>query len=173
MRTPYLLAGATSEVRMNVPARALDLPSWIFSLSDTEYQRCSRGHFGSGTSTLPDGRRTSVNVESVGGHLAVQHYVEEVSEPDHVKLVSRRSDAWLFHVLHIHPSVTWDMRLIPASADSCIFRCSVSVEHPSVFIKAAAFLTLFPYFVKRHDDEEAKLFAESLARRDAASAAAR
>jgi hypothetical protein len=165
VRTPYRLAGATSEVQIDVPASALDLPSWLFSFSDTEYQNCSRGHFGAGMGTLPDGRRTSVNVESVGGHLAVQHYVEEISEPDHLLLVSEKTDAWLFHLFHVRPRVTWEMRLIPASADSCLFRCTVSVEHPSLFLKAASLLTLFQFFVERHDREETKLFAESLARR--------
>lgn len=165
MKTPYRLAGATSEVRMKVPASALDLPDWFYNFSDSEYQHCSRRHWGAGMSTLPDGRRTSVNVESVGGHLAVQHYLEEVSESNHLKLVSERTDAWLFHLFHIHPRVTWEMRLVPTSDDSCIFRCTVSVEHPSLFMKAASLLTLFQFFVERHDHEETKLFAENLAKR--------
>ncbi len=168
MRTPYRLANATSEVAMDVPASALDLPKWLFSFSDPEYQHCSRGHWGSGTSTLPDGRRTSLNVESVGGHLGVSHYVEEISEPDHLKLVSERTDAWMFHLFHFHPTITWDMRLVPTSDDSCIFRCTVSIEHPSLFMKAGSVLSLFQYFVERHDREETKLFADSLAKRKAA-----
>jgi hypothetical protein len=167
VKTPYRLAGATSEVRLDVPASALHLPHWFYAFSDSEYQHCSRGHWGAGMSTSPDGRRTSVNVESVGGHLAVQHFVEEISEPDHLRLVSERSDAWLFHLVHIHPRVTWEMTLIPSSDDSCNFRCTVSVEHPSLFIKAASMLSLFPYFVERHDHEETKLFAENLAKRKA------
>ncbi len=152
---------------MDVPASALDLPSWLFGFSDVEYQQCSKGHFGAGVSTLPDGRRTSVNVESVGGHLAVQHYLEVVSEPHHLKLVSERTDAWIFHLLHFHPSVTWEMTLIPASDGSSIFRCMVSVEHPSIFVKVASVLSLFQYFVERHDRQEARLFAENLAARAA------
>ena len=167
MKTPYRLAGATSEVRINMPARALDLPRWLLGFSDAEYQRCSRGHWGAGMSTLPDGRRTSLNVESVGGHLAVHHYMEEISEPSHLKLVSERSDAWIFHLLHFHPRVTWDMTLVPSAGDSCVFRCTVSVEHPSLLIKAASLLTLFQHFAAKHDREETVLFAENLARRQA------
>ncbi len=165
MKTLYRLARATSEVRVNLPATALDLPNWFHGFSDTEYQHCSKGHFGAGTSTLPDGRWTSVNVESVGGHLAVEHYLEEVSEPDHLELVSEKTDAWIFHLFHFHPRVTWEMSLIPAPDASCTFRCTVSVEHPSIFIKAASLLTLFQLFVERHDHEEARLFAENLASR--------
>ena len=73
MKPPHLLAHATSDVRMNVPASALDLPGWLFGFSDTEYRGCAKGHLGAGVSTLPDGRRTSVNVESVGGHLVARN----------------------------------------------------------------------------------------------------
>ncbi len=164
MKRLHRLAGATSQVRVDAPASALDLPKWFSGFSDDEYRRCARGHFAAGMSTLPDGRRTSVNVESVGGHLAVQHYVEEVSQPDHLRLVSARTDAWIFHLFRFHPRVTWDMTVTPASDRSCVFRCTVSVEHPSIFITAASVLTLFQHFVERHDREEAKLFAENLAK---------
>ena len=30
----------------------------------------------------------SINVEILGGSLMVQHYVEEIGQPDHVRLVS-------------------------------------------------------------------------------------
>lgn len=167
MGKSYVLAQATSEVPLNIPAIALDLPKWLFHFSDVEYRQCSKGHFGAGASTLPNGKRTSVNVESVGGHLAVQHYTEEISEPGHLKLVSERTDAWLFHLFHIRPKVTWEMKLVPTSDSSCTFQCAVSVEHPSLFIKIASVLTLFQFFVKRHDNEEAKLFAENLVKRKA------
>jgi hypothetical protein len=31
----------------------------------------------------------SINVEILGGSLMVQHYVEEIGEPDHLRLVSK------------------------------------------------------------------------------------
>ena len=164
MGKSYCLAQATSEVPLNIPAIALNLPKWLFNFSDVEYRQCSRGHFGAGASTLPNGKRTSVNVESVGGHFAVQHYMEEISEPNHLKLVSERTDAWFFHFFHIQPRVTWQMKLIPTSDNTCKFQCNVSVEHSSLFIKIASVLTLFQFFVKRHDNEEAKFFAENLAK---------
>ncbi len=163
MKRPYRLAHACIEVPLNVPATALNLPKWFFNFSDLEYRQCSKGHFGAGASVLPNGKRISVNVESVGGHFAVQHFLEEISEPSRLKLVSDRSDAWIFHVLHIHPRVTCEMKLVPTSDNSCIFQLDVSVEHPSMFIKVASVLTLFQFFVRRHDDEEARLFAQSLA----------
>jgi hypothetical protein len=164
MKKQYLLASAVSEFPLSVSADALDLPQWLFRLSDLEYRQCANGHLGAGVSMPPGGKRTSVNVEIVGGHFAVQHYVEGISKRDHLKLVSERSDVWIFHLFHIHPRVTWEMKLIPTSGSSCIFHHEVSIEHPSLFIKIASILCLVPYFVKRHDAEETKLFAENLAR---------
>ncbi|MGE5173080.1 MAG: hypothetical protein ACM3MD_04545 [Betaproteobacteria bacterium] len=163
MKKQYLLASAVSEVGLNISADKLDLPHWLFRLSDPEYQQCSKGHFGAGVSTLPSGKRTSVNVESVGGHFAIQHYIEDISRRNHLKLVSERSDVWIYHFFHIHPRVTWEMKLIPTSDHSCIFQDTVSIEHSSLFIKILSVLCLVPLFVKRHDDEETKLFAANLA----------
>lgn len=164
MKRQYILASAVSEVPISISADHLDVPKWLFSLSDVEYQKCAKGHFGAGTSILPDGKRISVNVESVGGHLAVQHYVEEISKPDHLKLVSVKSDAWIYHFIHFHPTVSWEIKLIPDSEHSCIFQDNVSIEHTNLFVKLASVLCFFQFFAKKHDDEETKLFAESLLR---------
>ncbi len=58
---------------LEVPAAEVDLGSWLFALSDEEYQACARGHHGAGV--IDDERgRGMVNVESIGGNLIVQHY---------------------------------------------------------------------------------------------------
>lgn len=164
MATQFLLASSTTDVPVHRSAEALDLAAWLFGMSDLEYRQCAKGHFGAGASRLPNGMRTSVNVESVGGHLAVQHYVEEISSRNHVRLVSERSDIWIFHIIHIRPRVTWEMKLIPISDRECRFRHHVSIEHPSVLVKIASVLCFVPLFVRGHDKEEAPLFAASLAR---------
>jgi hypothetical protein len=66
----------------------VDIPSWCFSLPESEYQACSPAHCSAGATTAPDGRRMSINVEILGGSLMVQHYVEEIGQPDHLRLVS-------------------------------------------------------------------------------------
>lgn len=164
MKRQYLLASAATEVPLSVSAADIDLPEWLFGLSDVEYQQCAEGHLGAGVSRLRNGKRTSVNVESVGGHLAVQHYVEEISTNNHLKLVSEKSDIWIFHIIHIHPRVTWEMKLIPRSDQACIFQHKVSIEHSSALVKIASVLCFVPLFVRRHDHEEARRFAANLAR---------
>jgi hypothetical protein len=66
----------------------VDIADWVFTLPDAEYQRCSPAHIAAGFTTSDDGRRMSLNVETIGGHLMVQHYVEDVGEKHHVRLLS-------------------------------------------------------------------------------------
>jgi hypothetical protein len=58
------------------------------TLPDAEYQRCSHAHIAAGTSTTDDGRIMSINVETIGDALIVQHYVAEVKEPALCRMVS-------------------------------------------------------------------------------------
>ena len=74
---------------IQAPIEAIDIPSWCFTLPESEYRACSPAHCSAGATTTPDGRRMSINVEIIGGSLMVQHYVEEIGSPDHLRL-SRR-----------------------------------------------------------------------------------
>ena len=106
----------------------------VFNLSDKDYQTTARGHIAAGSSIHIDGTQTSVNVESVGGNLLVQHYVAETAEPDYVKMVSQ-SDLWLMKLIHVVVKVTWEIRLISISKDKCKFQNTVLVEHPNFIMK--------------------------------------
>ncbi len=148
-------------VPLDIPAEELDLPEWLFRMSDKEYQNCSKGHFAAGGSVLSDGTQTSVNVESVGGHLMIQHYVPEIALPNQLKLVSR-SDFWLFKVWFVRPKVTWDLKLLPTSKKTCLFQNTVVVEHDSFIMKVLTALVLGSMFLKRHNAEETPRFAQTL-----------
>ena len=58
---------------LNASVDEVDLEKWLFTLSDSEYQAAARGHRGAGVFT-EEGVRGSINVESIGGTLMVQHY---------------------------------------------------------------------------------------------------
>jgi hypothetical protein len=73
---------------INAPIEKVDIPAWCFTLPAAEYQSCSAAHCSAGATTSPDGRRMSINVGILGGSLMVQHYIEEVARPDHLRLVS-------------------------------------------------------------------------------------
>ena len=149
------------EAPVNAPKEAFNLHDWVFTLSDRDYQTTARGHIGAGSSIHTDGTQTSVNVESVGGNLLVQHYVAEVKEPDYVKMVSM-SDLWLMKLVHVVVKVTWEMRLISVSDSECKFQNTVLVEHPNFIMKILSALALGGYFVKKHNEEETPLFAQNL-----------
>lgn len=73
---------------INAPMHKIDIPAWCFGLSERDYQDCSPAHIAAGFTTAPDGRRMSINVETVGGTLMVQHYVETLGQKDHLILDS-------------------------------------------------------------------------------------
>src|SRR5215470_5042547 len=73
---------------INAPIDKIDIPAWCFSLPEREYQGCSPAHIAAGFTTASDGKRMSINVETIGGSLMVQHYVETLSHKDHLILDS-------------------------------------------------------------------------------------
>lgn len=73
---------------INAPIERIDIPKWCFTAPESEYQGCSPAHIAAGFTTTPDGKRMSVNVETIGGSLMVQHYVETLGEKDHLILES-------------------------------------------------------------------------------------
>ncbi|MEV0642370.1 hypothetical protein AB0I77_47150 [Streptomyces sp. NPDC050619] len=82
----------------------------MLNLPDAEYQRCAPGeHIAAGRTTTDDGRPMSINVESIGATLVIQHYVAEVHEPRHCHLVSlsdaQTAQGW------VKVQATWDMRV--------------------------------------------------------------
>src|SRR6516225_1801361 len=82
------LVESSVSATIHAPIEEVDIPSWCFSLPESEYQACSPAHCSPGATTAPDGRRMSINVEILGGSLMVQYYVEEIGQPDHLRLVS-------------------------------------------------------------------------------------
>src|SRR5262245_66611013 len=73
---------------INAPIEKVDIPSWCFTLPESEYQFASPAHNACGATTTPDGRRMSIHDEILDGSLMVQHYVEEVGERDQLRLVA-------------------------------------------------------------------------------------
>ena len=73
---------------VNAPIEKVDLADWLFGLSDAEYQRCSPAHIAAGTTRSEGGKRMSINVEMIGGSIVVQHYVEDIAEKHHIRLIS-------------------------------------------------------------------------------------
>jgi hypothetical protein len=73
---------------MHVPLEKVNIADWLFTLPDAEYQRCSHANIAAGTTPTDDGRPMSINVETIGDALIVQHYVAEVKKPALCRMVS-------------------------------------------------------------------------------------
>src|ERR1700748_783465 len=82
------LSLSTVTATMNVPLEKVNIAEWLLTLPDREYQRCSSAHIAAGSTSTDDGRPMSINVETIGDALMVQHYVAEIHQPHICKMVS-------------------------------------------------------------------------------------
>src|SRR5271154_3072109 len=82
------LSLSTVTATIQAPIEKVNIADWLLHLSDGEYQRCSTAHIAGGNSTSDDGRPMSVNVETIGDAIVVQHYVAEIRDPHLCRMVS-------------------------------------------------------------------------------------
>src|ERR1700689_4463827 len=122
MESDTLVESSFSAI-INAPIEEIDIPAWCFSLPEAEYQACSPAHCSAGVTTAPDGRRMPINVEVLGGSPMVQHYVEEISERNHLRLVSS-SDVFT-PTGRIKVGVVWDLSVKRIDNQSCEFTKTV------------------------------------------------
>ena len=159
---------ASSQIAIDHPAERVNLPRWIATLSDREYQACSRGHRAAGTFN-EGGTLGSVNVESVGGHLLVQHYLAATSSPNHLVMHSRNTRVYLMHLVPATIEVIWTLDVEHRDSQSAVFRCTVETRIP-MLLTALATLAFLPIFLRRHVQGETPLFANDIARKIAGGA---
>jgi hypothetical protein len=164
------LVESSATAIINAPLEMVDIPSWCFSLRDDEYQACSPAHYAGAATTAPDGRRMSINVEVVGGSMMVQHYVEEIGEPDHLRLVSH-SDLFT-PTGRTKIDVMWDLRVRRRDDQSCEFTNTVRSAAPPEMLDflARQGLAFEPFRAARqpnsvaHNRQETPMFAKSIER---------
>ncbi len=155
---------------INAPIEKVDIPAWCFTLPESDYQACSPAHCAAGATAAPDGRRMSINVEILGGSLMVQHYVEEISQPEHLRLVS---DSDVFAPAgRTKIRVIWDLSVRKIDAERCEF---TNLVHSEVTPELTDFLGKqgIPFEVfqaarrpisEAHNQQETPLFARSIER---------
>jgi hypothetical protein len=169
MNDKTLVESSCSAV-INAPIEKVDIPSWCFTLPDAEYQACSPAHVSAGATTTPDGRRMSINVEVIGGSLMVQHFIEEIGQPDHLRLVSN-SDVFT-PTGRTKVGVIWDLSVKKIDDKTCEF---TNLVHSSATPELLEFLGKqgIPFEVFRvaripmseaHNRQETPLFAKSIER---------
>jgi len=164
------LVRSTFSATINVPIEKVDIPAWCFGLSESEYQSCSPAHVSAGVTTTPDGRRMSINVEVLGGSPMVQHYVEEIAEPHHLRLVSS-SDVFA-PTGRTKVRVIWDLSVKRIDTSTCEFTNEVhSFFTPELLGSLAsqgipweAFQAARRPVSEAHNRQETPLFAKSIER---------
>jgi hypothetical protein len=155
---------------IDAPVERVDIPSWCFTLPESEYQACSPAHCSAGATTSPDGRRMSINVEILGGSLIVQHYIEEVARPDHLRLVST-SDVFT-PTGRTKIGVIWDLTARKIDDKMCEFTNTVqSCATPELLdflgkqgIPFDVFRTARKPISEAHNRQETPMFAKSIER---------
>jgi hypothetical protein len=164
------LVQSSFSATINAPMEKVDIPSWCFALPESEYQACSPAHCSAGATTAPDGRRMSINVEILGGSLMMQHYIEEIGKPDHLRLVSN-SDVFT-PTGRTKMGVIWDLSVKKIDDKTCEFTNTV---HSSATPELMDFLGKqgIPWEVfqaarkpvsEAHNRQETPLFAKSIER---------
>jgi len=165
-----ILVQSSFSATIHAPIEKVDIPTWCFTLPEAEYQACSPAHCSAGSTTAPDGRRMSINVEVLGGSMMVQHYIEEIGQPDHLRLVS---DSDVFTPAgRTKIGVIWDLAVRKVDEQTCEFINTVqscfTPELTDFLAKQGIPLDVFRAGRKpiseAHNHQETPLFAKSIER---------
>ena len=113
--TETVIAHSTAEAAIRAPLAAIDLTEWVFTLTDSEYQGCSKNHIAAATTLASDGKRISVNVEQVG-NLMVQHYEADIAERSRCRLVSLSDSIGPDVGSRAKVTVIWSLMIAPIDA---------------------------------------------------------
>ena len=171
IRSDLVLSQSAFSHIIDVPFEQVDIAKWLFTLPDAEYQRCAPpDHIAAGATFTDDGRRMSINVEMIGTGLVVQHYVGDITEPSHCRMVST-SDVFTANG-RTKVQVIWDLSARKVDDQRTEYTNSV-VSHPTeeflAFIKEHG-ISFEKASADRqassgdHNRRETPLFAESIAR---------
>ena len=118
--TDMVLVESEKTATIHAPVERVDIADWLLHLPDAEYQRCAPpDHIAAGTTTTDDGRPMSINVEVIGGTLMVQHYVADVHEPHHCRMVSLSDVETPAGWTKIQ--VIWDLSVTPLDSGRATF----------------------------------------------------
>src|SRR5215469_7652513 len=132
--TDMVLVESKKTATIHAPVERVDIADWLLHLPDAEYQRCAPpDHIAAGTTTTDDARPMSINVEVIGGTLMVQHYVAEVHEPHHCRMVSlsdvQTPAGWT------KIQVIWDLSVTALDSASCRYTNQVLSYPTAAFLE--------------------------------------
>jgi hypothetical protein len=167
--TGQVLAHSAANATIHAPVSASDLTQWVFTLTDSEYQACSRDHVAAAATVTPEGKRMSINVEHVG-NVMVQHYVEDVAERS-CRLVSLSDSIGSDIGSKVKVVVTWSFTARAIDSETTKFTNTVEVRAAPGYLEALEKLPfdkaseLTQQAVRAHNAEETPLFAKDIERK--------
>jgi hypothetical protein len=167
--TDATIAKSVAEATIHAPLAAIDLTEWVFTLTDSEYQACSKDHIAAAATLTPDGKRMTINVEQVG-NLMVEHYVEDVTERSHCRLVSLSDSIGPDINSRAKVVVIWMFTADAIDADTTTFTNSVEVRSAPGYLEAlerrgvpfAKASEAAQQALRAHNAEETPLFARDI-----------
>jgi hypothetical protein len=163
MQVPVTTMKASCETPINLPRRTDRSHGVARKPVRPRIQACSPGHRAAGA-FRENGMFGTINVESVGGHLLIQHYRAANSEPHHVTMHSRSTRVYVMHLALATIEVIWTLQIERKDGNSALFRCTVETRMP-VLLAFFATLGLLPLFLRWHVQGETPLFAKDIARK--------
>ena len=167
-----IMADSSMDAVIDAPCENIDLAEWVFGLTDKEYQACSKDHIAAAASFTRDGKRMSINVERIGS-LIVQHYVEDISERGHCRLVSLSDTFGPETSVRGQVGVMWEFFVEPIDATTTKFTNHVRVKAVAGYDEALRRQGIPLEQVQQrsqgvlalHNAEETQLFAKDIERK--------
>lgn len=164
------LGEATAKAIVNAPIELINLGEWMFTITSEEYAACAEAHQSAAQGRLASGKRFSVNLETTENILIVQHYLEKLSERDHVIGFSPNSMFWLSDTEYALAEVTWEVKVVKIDEERCELICRAFSEtedeafvarlHNALKEAPAGYNPL-----QQHIEEETPLFAKDIERK--------
>jgi putative intracellular protease/amidase len=165
------LSLSTVTATIHAPIEKVNIADWLLQLPDAEYQRCAQAHLAAGCSTADDGRPMSINVETIGDALVIQHYVAEIHEPHFCRMVST-SDS-ISPAGRTKLQVVWELSVRKIDEETCEYTNHI---HSTAIGQTLAFLKAHDIPLERarearqqashaHNQEETPKFAKSIERK--------
>ncbi|TXI88507.1 MAG: hypothetical protein E6Q36_05470 [Chryseobacterium sp.] len=120
LQTPEnALSHSSVSAIINAPIEKVNIADWLLNLPDAEYQRCSTQHIGAAISVTFDGQPVSLNVETIGDALMVQHYIADVHRPDYCRMLSI-SDS-ITKNGRTKVQVLWELKVTKIDENTCLY----------------------------------------------------
>ncbi len=162
------LSHSTVKAVINAPIEKVDIADWLFNLPDQEYQRCSAAHIAAGFTRTLEGEPMSINVETIGGALIIQHYVATEYRADYCRMLSVSDSITANGRSKVQ--VLWELKATRLDNNSCEYTNEIHATATSEFFKFMKEhnITLAQAAHDRqvasdaHNHEETPLFAKSI-----------